>query len=66
MISTVVAERDHLVPLLYAIKDDAGDSAAATQISYGDVVEGLAITVMNLERLPVLRKHRLNSKAIDL
>ena len=49
VISTVVAERDHLVLLLDAIKDDAGNGATVPETSNGDVMERFAIAVMNLE-----------------
>src|SRR4051812_14614153 len=65
VLAAVRAEWDGAVRLLHAVTDDPRDTAAAAGRSlHVDVVDGLAVAIVDVESLPTDRQERLDAKVI--
>src|ERR1700682_3957787 len=67
VLDAVVAQRDRSLRLFDPIADDAPDVAAsAAQVADVDVVDGVAVAVVDIERFPRGWHQRLDAQAVHL
>ena len=65
MIASIVGERDRFRGLFRAITHDARDVRPVTEVAHVNVVEGVAIAIVNIKCLPLFGEDRLDPQVID-